>query len=173
MKLKPRPFAKTARRKRAIGGDAFALERFVPYRLSVLSNTVSRAIASVYAERFAITIAEWRCLAVLGRFQPMSANDLCRRTAMDKVRVSRALARLLATGLVERATDGLDRRRSVLRLSPTGRRLRDKIGPLARAAEARLLAGLSAAERASLDRLLGVLSARARARPAAPPGSLD
>ncbi len=36
------------------------LDEFLPYRLSLLSNTVSAAIASSYVERFELTIPEWR-----------------------------------------------------------------------------------------------------------------
>ena len=44
------------------------LERFLPYRLSVLSNTVSQAIADSYERRFELSITEWRVMAVLGRY---------------------------------------------------------------------------------------------------------
>src|SRR5579859_6517140 len=97
------------------------LERFLPYRLSVLSNRISTAIARVYAKRFRLTIPEWRAMAVLGRFGAMSANAVCERTAMDKVRVSRAIARLTASGRVHRQVDAADRRRSVLALTEEGR----------------------------------------------------
>jgi DNA-binding MarR family transcriptional regulator len=76
---------------------------------------------------------------------------------MDMVQVSRAVARLRRRGLVERATDAADRRRSALRPTAPGRAMHDEIVPLARAVEARLLAGLGAADRAQLDRLLTAL----------------
>lgn len=145
----------------APGADGFALEHFLPYRLSVLTNTISGGIARLYAERFGLAIAEWRVMAVLGRFGPLSANEVCRRTAMDKVRVSRAVARLVARRLVARRADAGDRRRAVLRLAAQGRAIHDRIVPLARAREARLLDALSAHERTTLDRLLAKLQTRA------------
>jgi len=51
------------------------LDRFVPYRLSVLSNVVSRAFALLYAERFDLAIPQWRVLAVLGMAAPQSAGE--------------------------------------------------------------------------------------------------
>src|SRR5258708_30312989 len=69
------------------------LERFLPYRLSVLTNRISTAIARVYVRRFGLTVPEWRVMAVLGRFGAMSAHAGCGKTAMGKVRVSRAGAR--------------------------------------------------------------------------------
>ena len=145
----------------ASGADNFALEHFLPYRLSVLTNTISGGIARLYAERFGLAIAEWRVMAVLGRFGPLSANQVCRRTAMDKVRVSRAVARLVARNLVARRPDPHDRRRAVLRLAAQGRAIHDRIVPLARAREARLLDALSPDERTTLDRLLAKLQTRA------------
>jgi DNA-binding MarR family transcriptional regulator len=139
----------------------FALEAFLPYRLSVLSNTVSDAIARLYRDRFGLTIAEWRCMAVLGRFAPVPARDVARATAMDKVQVSRAIAALRKRGLALQATDTQDRRRSKLALSAAGRRMHDEIVPLARDAEAKLLADLPPSDRAHLGALLARLQTAA------------
>src|SRR4249920_4186825 len=91
-----------------------ALDRFLPYRLSVLSNRISQDIAQLYAARFALSVTEWRVLAVLGRYPDLSANEVAERTAMDKVAVSRAVASLLHDGRLLRHVHGDDRRRSVL-----------------------------------------------------------
>lgn len=143
-------------------GRDFALERFVPYRLSVLTNIVSRTFGRLYGERFGLSIPEWRVMAVLGRFAPLSANEVCSRTAMDKVQVSRAVEKLRRSSLVEHTVDARDRRRSRLRLSAAGLRIHDAIVPMGLAAEALLLDGLSPAEKRTLDRLLGRLMVRAR-----------
>ena len=73
---------------------------------------------------------------------------------MDKVAVSRAVAGLVEADRIERETHGDDRRRSVLRLSATGRAVYDEIAPLALAFEQRLLDGMPADERDALFRLL-------------------
>ncbi|GAB2626138.1 MarR family winged helix-turn-helix transcriptional regulator [Novilysobacter erysipheiresistens] len=130
------------------------LEHFLPYRLSVLSNRVSSAIARVYVERFALGVTEWRVMAVLGRYPDLSANEVAQRTAMDKVAVSRAVARLIEAGRLEREMHDDDRRRSVLRLSEAGYRIYDEVAPLALRFEQRLLDGVDAAERELLFRLL-------------------
>jgi DNA-binding MarR family transcriptional regulator len=133
------------------------LEHFLPYRLSVLSNRISQTIADLYARRFGIGITEWRVIAVLGRLPGLSASGVAERTAMDKVAVSRALARLMERGLVQRDTHGDDRRRSVLELSDAGYRIYDDVVPLALARERALLAHLDDDERRSLDALLDKL----------------
>ena len=81
------------------------LERFLPYRLSILSNRVSQAIARDYQSRFDLSMTEWRVMAVLARFDGdgLSASEVAARTEMDKVAVSRALARLVAARRVARS----------------------------------------------------------------------
>jgi DNA-binding MarR family transcriptional regulator len=142
--------------------ENLALERFLPYRLSVLTLRVSSAIARSYQRQFDLTVPEWRVMAVLGRFGPLSANGVADKTQMDKVRVSRAVARLVAAGRVSRRTDPGDRRRAVLALTPAGLAIHREIVPHARQVESRLLAGLGEAERAMLDRLLDTLEVRAK-----------
>lgn len=134
------------------------LDRFLPYRLSVLSNRLSQTIASAYARRFGLGITEWRVIAVLGRYPGLSANAVAARTAMDKVAVSRTVARLLERGLLQRDTHDDDRRRSVLELSRDGYGIYDEVVPVALEYERRLLAPLDAEERTQLDRLLGKLN---------------
>ena len=82
--------------------EDFVLERFLPYRLSLLSNTVSEGIATAYRKQHGLSVTEWRVVAVLGRFPGQTASEIVKRTAMDKVSVSRAVKRLQLKGLVER-----------------------------------------------------------------------
>src|ERR1043166_3536149 len=82
------------------------LPRFLPYRLSVLTNRVSSAIARHYSERFGLSIPEWRVMAVLGSVSDLSAREVASRTAIDKVQVSRAVASLLKARQTGRAHVG-------------------------------------------------------------------
>ncbi len=157
--MKPNPSPR--RRAPAADREGLVLEHFLPYRLSVLMLRISSAIARSYERRFRLSVPEWRVMAVLGRFGPLSASGVAEKTQMDKVRVSRAVARLLKTGRVSRRIDRMDRRRSILSLTPAGSAIHREIVPHARRVEARLLAGLSDAERDTLDRLLAKLEARA------------
>jgi DNA-binding MarR family transcriptional regulator len=135
------------------------LDRFLPYRLSVLSNRISQDIARLYAQRFALSVTEWRVLAVLGRYPELSASEVAERTAMDKVAVSRAVASLIRDGRLKRRTHGDDRRRSVLALSAKGYRIYDEVAPLALRFERELLATLDAEEQRALTRILDRLDA--------------
>lgn len=133
------------------------LDHFLPHRLSVLSNTVSRAISGDYAERFGLSIPEWRVIAVLQYFPGASSGELAAGTGMDNVAVSRAVNHLVRMGLITRATSSSDRRRRILHLSSRGNRVYDEITPLALRYERRLLQGLNSAERRQLDWILGKL----------------
>lgn len=138
------------------------LDRFLPYRLSVLTNLVSGTIAGAYQRRLGLSIPEWRVLAVLARYPGLSAAEVAARTRMDAVAVSRAVARLLAAGRLRRATSRDDRRRSVLSVSATGAAVYRKVAPIALGYERELLAALGPGERAALERILDVLTLRAQ-----------
>ena len=133
------------------------LEHFLPYRLSILSNTISQAIADDYQSRYDISMTEWRVMAVLARFEGLSAREVAERTAMDKVAVRRALARLVEAGRVDRAIHDNDKRRSVLSLSAKGWAMHDEVAPMARVREREVLAKLDVEERAWLTRILDKL----------------
>lgn len=157
-RVMPEPARKTSKDDLSL-----RLEAFLPYRLSILSNTISRAIAEAYAERYDLSINEWRVMAILGRFPGSSAAEVAERAAMDKVAVSRAVSRLLDANRVHRRTDAEDRRRSVLELTTAGRRIYRQITPVLLEYESALLASLSAREQAQLDRILSRLTSEANA----------
>ncbi|MEO7433809.1 MAG: MarR family transcriptional regulator [Dokdonella sp.] len=136
------------------------LERFLPYRLSILSNRVSQAIAQTYQDRFDLSMTEWRVMAVLARYDSdgLSAREVASRTEMDKVAVSRALTRLVAARRVARKTHAGDKRRSVLRLSAAGWKVHDAIAPLAREHERTMVAKLTTDEQRALESILDKLA---------------
>jgi DNA-binding MarR family transcriptional regulator len=129
------------------------LDDYLPFRLSVASNAVSRLIARAYEDRFGLTVPQWRLMAVLAE-QPLTQQALVARTAMDKVTVSRAARGLVVRNLVARAAHEADGRSHHLALSREGQRLYADIAPLALAYEAALLSGLAPAEVLILKRLL-------------------
>jgi DNA-binding MarR family transcriptional regulator len=133
------------------------LEAFAPYRLAVVADTVSRALSAVYTKEFGLSVPEWRVLANLGRFGPLNAGELAERSSMDKPKVTRALQRLEARGLTQRAVVSADRRQVRLSLTRRGRLQFRQIASLALEWEAEFLGALSDAERKGLDRILAKL----------------
>lgn len=138
------------------------LEDFLPYRLAILSHTVSSLIARVYDKRFGLTIPEWRVIAIVGRFPGLSAVEVAERTMLDKVAVSRAVTKLIKAGRIDREFADADRRRSILTLSEAGRKVHDEIAPLAMAMEGDLLHGLDDEQISTLNTVIERLLVRAR-----------
>jgi len=138
------------------------LEEFLPYRLAILSHTVSTSIARAYDQRFGLTIPEWRVIAILGRFPGLSAVEVAKRTMLDKVAVSRAVTKLIKCGRIDRQFADADRRRSILNLSEDGRKVHDEVAPLALGIEDDLLHGLTEDQIGTLNEVIERLLARAR-----------
>jgi DNA-binding MarR family transcriptional regulator len=138
--------------------DRLDLDNFVPYRLSVLTNRMSDAIARHYSKRFGLSIPEWRVMAVLGQMPGLSAREVAERTAMDKVQVSRAVASLMRQKRIARMEDENDGRVTRLSLTRQGTAIYDEIVPLALHLEAVFLAALSPTERTTLSALMDKLA---------------
>ncbi len=140
--------------------DPLDLEHFLPYRLSRLSNQVSRGIADAYQTRYGLSIAEWRVIAVVARFPRISASQLVSYTGMDKVALHRAVHSLCIKDLLERHENDQDRRQRLLELSNHGRHLHDAVAPRALEYERNLLSKLERQEIRQLYRLLDKLDSR-------------
>lgn len=136
------------------GHHPYELAQFFPYRLAVLAEKVSLSMSQLYSDRFDLSRAEWRVLAALGANRAMAAKEIGPYSTLDKMQVSRAVARMEENGLISRAEDPKDRRAKMLRLTPKGQDLLWQIVPLVRAREEALIAALSEADRAALDRIM-------------------
>ena len=142
--------------------ESFHLEDFIPYRLAVLAKAVSTAFAKTYAERFGITIPQWRVMSAIGRAPNCSASSIVEHTALDKVQVSRAVAGLIDIGHVERRADEKDRRNSVPNFTKQGLDIYEQIVPAGRAFEERLMSVMSSADIAELDHLIDKLMSQVK-----------
>jgi DNA-binding MarR family transcriptional regulator len=137
--------------------SSLRLDGYLPYRLSVASNAVSRLIARAYEDRFGLTIPQWRLIAVLAEDGPLTQQAIGARTVMDKVTVSRATQGLVKRRLVERVPHDADGRSHHLALSKAGERLHSEISPVALEYEARLLREFDPAAVEELKRVLLLL----------------
>jgi DNA-binding MarR family transcriptional regulator len=140
----------------------FELADFLPYRLAVVANRVSRMFARRFDEAVGLSMWEWRLLVALGRVGAVSFSAAPDITAMDKAKVSRAIIGLEARSLLRRSEG--NRRARVLRLTAKGTATyhqpdtSGRVLLLMREMERQVTAGLSPAEvemlRHSLGRLL-------------------
>lgn len=136
------------------------LEAFLPYRLNVLATEVSHTLARAYGEKFGITIPEWRVIATLGQFGTVTAREIGLHSRMHKTTVSRAVATLEKRKLIQRKPNRDDMREAFLAMTDKGRDIYFEIVPLATDFANNLCQGLSAEERAVLEKLINRLQER-------------
>ena len=152
-----------------MSGTGFDLSSFLPYRLAVLSERVSRRLSIEYDRTHGISVPEWRVLVHLLRCTEVSVREIHNCVNLDKPRVSRAVARLEDAGLVKKEQNAEDGRLVTISLSEKGMKALSEILPPALAIEARLTEGLSSAELAGfcevLEKIHAVLDADPDAKP--------
>jgi DNA-binding MarR family transcriptional regulator len=134
------------------------LDGFLPYRLDILAEAVSRALSRLYKDRYGLAVPEWRVLAHLGQYAPITAKAIAAHSRMHKTKVSRAVAELERLGFLARTGSNADRRAELLSLTAKGKAAYADLAPKAAGFAGQLLKELSAAERKALetaiDRLL-------------------
>ncbi|MRT95127.1 MarR family transcriptional regulator, partial [Xylella fastidiosa subsp. multiplex] len=69
------------------------LDQFLPFRISMLSILINVNIAKIYEHRYNIAATEWYVITILALYPGSSSSKVSEHSAMDKVAVSRALAR--------------------------------------------------------------------------------
>src|SRR4029453_15391132 len=89
---------------------------------------------------------------------PCTMSDLARHQAVSLPTISKSADMLVRRGWVERGADKRDRRQSMVRLTPRGRRVLADIQQRAERHVAETLAPLAAAERAQLIAALRLLT---------------
>ena len=122
------------------------LNDFLPYRLSRSAALISRKLRAIYRRKYGLTVPEWRCLAILGTEDNITASHICQRTDMHKTKVSRAIQKLARMKVVMRVENPTDRRSEFLSLTPRGKSLFNNIVPEMLAFEARLANALNASD---------------------------
>jgi DNA-binding MarR family transcriptional regulator len=136
------------------------LDEFLPYRLNVCSSLVTQALSRIYAERYRMSVAEWRVLVTLGEFGLMTAKAIGSHSHMHKTKVSRAVAQLERRKLVSRRANRADLREAFLSLTPSGRAIYNELAPAALEFVRQLMEMVDPAERTALDRALTKLIER-------------
>jgi DNA-binding MarR family transcriptional regulator len=96
-------------------------------------------------------------LATIYRHGPMTPSEVAQRERIQRPTVTRLLARLEESGLVQRTPDPTDRRSSLVACTPEGRALIEELRTRKTAYLARRLERLDPEERATLERAAAIL----------------
>ncbi|NYT37459.1 MarR family transcriptional regulator [Allopusillimonas soli] len=143
--------------------DLPKLEHFLTYRLHVVNKLSDRDTHSAYLDAVGMPLGEARCLAAIGRFEPLSMNEVARAANLDKSHASRSVQALVERGLVLKQTSETDGRSVVLKSTSQGkRRYRDVVALIARRNE-EIFGCLSESERCQLAGMLDRVIAAMRA----------
>jgi DNA-binding MarR family transcriptional regulator len=112
-----------------------------------------------------LSIAMWRVLAVLANDGGQRQVDVAARTSIDVSTLSRVVTRLVKMGLVTRTRSATNNREVVVRLTPKGSAVLERVIPHAIALERRAIAGVPAEDlrvvRRSLRRMYQNLASSA------------
>ncbi len=138
----------------------FDLQDFLPYSITVLAAQMSDRFGELYRKRFDISVAEWRILAHVAVTDELSVREIAEGVVLDKAKVSRAIARLEAAGHIRKRTGKTDGRLIRVSMTPKGRRLFERIAPLANDFQYWLLDALAPGERDRLQASIAQLRAR-------------
>lgn len=118
---------------------------------------MSHATARIYYAEMGLKTLDWRIIVALKHEGPTSASDVAAMIEANKGNVSRSVAKLVLSGLIRKAADRGETRKTLLEITKAGEKLFDQINPIARSRETRLLAALTQSERQQLGRLLDKL----------------
>jgi DNA-binding MarR family transcriptional regulator len=125
-------------------------------RLHRVALRLTEELVAVYAE-FGLREGEFDVLATLrrqGAPYSLTAGDIAHQTMVTTGAITKRVDRCEAAGWVRREVDPRDGRGRVVTLTAAGRQVIDKAVTAHVANEHRLLAGLSAKDRAALARIL-------------------
>jgi DNA-binding MarR family transcriptional regulator len=154
--------------------DLVVLKSGIPIRRvpSPLARRFAQICAAANAEMAAeagLTALQYGALSYLFDEPDLDQNGLAARVGVDRTSIGQLVDELEAQGLLQRRVNGADRRARLLRLTPRGVKLRERMRPKAHLVNAHLLATLAPSEREMLlELLLRVIEANeAYARPGA------
>jgi MarR family transcriptional regulator, lower aerobic nicotinate degradation pathway regulator len=135
-----------------------AVDDYTGFLLRKVSHASFAGFSKV-VETYGLHPMHFGMLTIIAAEEPVSQQELSRRTGIDPSTMVARMDVLVERGYVERVRGSEDRRSYEIRLSPAGRALLGDLAAQARDYGERFLAPLSPAERTQLHELLSKLAA--------------
>jgi DNA-binding MarR family transcriptional regulator len=133
--------------------QSWEVKQSLGYQIRYAYRAFVKALADELGPH-AVTTAQWSALRVLWNEDGFSQVELARRMMVEKASLTALLQAMETKGLIRRTRDADDRRRVNIHLTAAGRRLRDKILPLAGKINRRAIRSLTATEVEQFESLL-------------------
>ena len=124
-------------------------------RLRLAITRTSRRLRQEAGPELSPTLTS--ALATVDRHGPLTPSELAARERVQRPTATRLVARLEGLGVLQRAADPLDRRSSLLSVTPEGHALMEELRGRKTAYLAHRLEGLDPGERATLDDAAAIL----------------
>jgi DNA-binding MarR family transcriptional regulator len=138
-----------------------ATPRFVDGYLGYLLGQANHALYKDFdglVRAAGLTSIEWRVLATLHDGEPLTVSQLAHEVLSKQPTVTKLVQRMGEQGWLALQSDPTDQRRTLVSVTPAGRRLVKPLVAQAREHEDRMLRSLGATEKAALRQLLAKLA---------------
>ena len=127
--------------------DASRPSSFLTYRLSRLQARLNAQAADVLRRHDGVPLAQWRVLLLLYGGDVSSQKEIVGLAQFDKGQVSRLVDTLIERGLISAKSSGADKRVRTLSLTGDGIAIVERLIPVMRERQRKLLGVFSAEER--------------------------
>lgn len=125
----------------------FEITEFLPYLLNRAADSASIGFQRYYKSNYGMLQTEWRVMFHLGRFETMTAKQICELAGLHKTKVSRAVRALEIKRFLKRQEVPEDRRNEQLELTKLGQKVYEKLAEEAERFEQQMISELSESER--------------------------
>jgi DNA-binding MarR family transcriptional regulator len=136
-----------------IGDEAHLGRLSLGYQIRYAYRAFVKALAEELGPH-GITTSQWSALRVLWEAEGITQVELAQRMMMEKASLTAVLAAMESKHLIARKRNSRDRRKVNIFLTPAGRRMKEKVLPIAATINKRATRGLSAAQARELRELL-------------------
>jgi len=140
-------------------------DRFVDGYLGYLLGQANHAIYKdfdAHVRAAGLSSIEWRVLATLQDSPPLTVSQLATDVLSKQPTVTKLVQRMVEQGWLKLQADPQDQRRTLVTVTPAGRRLVQPLLVKARVHEQSILGTLEASEKTALRKLLAKLAKGAR-----------
>lgn len=144
-------------------GSNLRFQHFPAFFLMTLASLAKASVCRASLDPAGLSVPEWRLLTAVEGGAPVPFAQIAALTLMDKGQISRTLRTAQSKGLIASEVVPLERRapdagvssigRVVVRITPAGQRLYDRVMPAAQQSQLRLIELMSPEERRTLVEL--------------------
>ncbi len=132
-------------------------DQLLGYLLSRVANALRAEVTATVLDPLGLTFPQFICMRILAKYPGRSNADLARDTHVTPQAMNMVLRRLESRGLVTRPASVASGRSLPARLTREGEELLKRTEAGVRAADRKLLAGLTAEQRQEFKRMLVAL----------------